>query len=157
MDSRRFVLTILVAVLLTAMTQVSAAAIYPPGVPNLTDPDVQNEFVRVAVSRLDEDPDFPVLVLARVSKGLPQFLLVIVDARNGKETWSLHEDRAVFYMLLSDPMSVLQAYLDDGFVSDGRPSGSFNAAGPDTVGELIPKLRESHRRSRGLARLGIYI
>jgi hypothetical protein len=157
MVSRRFALMLLAATLLAATARVSAAAGYPPGVPNLTDPGVQTEFARVAVSRFDEDPDFPVLVLARLTEELPQFLLVILDARNGKETWSLREDRAVFYILLSDPMTVLQAYLDDGFASDGKPSGRFTAAGPETVGELIDKLRESHRRSRGLARVGIHI
>ncbi|MGE5851423.1 MAG: hypothetical protein ACM362_14945 [Candidatus Methylomirabilota bacterium] len=157
MVSRRFVLTLFAALLLTVTARVTAAAMYPPGVPNFNDPGVQTEFVRVAVSRFEEDPDFPVLVLARLTEEPPQFLLVILDARNGKETWSLREDQAVFYMLLSDPGTILQAYLDDGFASGGKPSGRFTAAGPETVSELIAKLRESHRRSRGLARVGFYI
>lgn len=148
MVSRRFTLMLLAAMLLTATARFSAAAVYPPGVPNFNDPGVQTEFVRVAVSRFEEDPDFPVLVLARLTEEPPQFLLVILDARNGKETWSLREDQAVFYMLLSDPGTILQAYLDDGFALGGKPSGRFTAAGPETVGELIAKLRESHRQSR---------
>lgn len=154
MSSRRFVLMLLATVLLTGMARVSAAGVYPPGVPNLTDLGIQTEFVRVAFSRYEEDPDFPVLVLANLTEGLPQFLLVILDARNGKETWSLQEDRAVFFMLLSDPATVLRAYLDEGFATDGKPSGEFSTAGPDAVNELIAKLRESHRRSRRWVGLG---
>lgn len=146
---RRFVLALFAAAALLAVTvPVSAEREYPPGVPNLTDPDIQTEFVTLAVWQLNGDPDFPVLVLAGTNEGLPQLLLVIVDARNGKETWSLREDSPVFFMLFSDPTTVLQAYLDEGFTANGKPSGSFDVAGPEAAEELMAELRESHRRSR---------
>jgi hypothetical protein len=124
---------------------------YPPDMPNLVDPDLQNELILVALSPLDGDPDFPVLVLARVHERLPQLLLVIVDARNGKDTWSLREDHAIFFVLFTDSTSVERAYLDEGFATSGKPSGTFVAAGPDDMEELMAKLRESRRRSSKLS------
>lgn len=154
MTLRGFVVVLLTfAALLTVTVQVSAEtrspaeSLDPPGVPKLTDPDTRTHFVTLAVSQLDGDPDFPMLILAKVNKGLPQFVLVVLDARNGKETWSLPEDPPVFFMLFSDPRTVERAYLDEGFVTDGEPSGSFHTAGPDGADELMAKLRERHRRT----------
>ncbi len=144
---RRRIALMLLAAALTVAAPVFGEPVYPPGVPNLTDPQVQRELVLVTVSLLDGDPDFPVLLLARASEGPGQFLLVLVDARNGKDTWSLAEDRAVLFMLLSESATVLETYLDEGFAADGTPSGRFRAAGPDQVAELMAKLRAARRRS----------
>ena len=150
----RFALALLAAgVLLTAATPVSVGPLYPPGVPNLTDQDVQNSMLVLAISQLDGDPNFPVLVLAGTSEELPRYLLVVVDARNGKETWSLLEDRPVFFMVFSEPNVLRAAYLDEGFATNGKPSGKFSGVGPEAVNGLVVKLRDGYQRARGLAAL----
>lgn len=136
---------------------VRADAAYPTGVPDLTDPSVLNQFVPVGLSTLGGDPDFPALLLANIGEGPPQFLLVVLDARNGKETWSLREDAAVFYVLLAGPTTIQQAFLDVGFAAGGRPSGDFIDAGPDGVEGLMAQLHEAYQRCRDLARLGAAI
>ncbi len=118
-----------------------------PGVPDLTDPGVQSEMVLLSVTRLDGDPDFPVLVLESLNERFPRYLLVIVDARNGKETWSLLEDRPVVFLLFSDSATVQRALLDEGFAANGVPSGNFVAVGTERVEELVNKLRESRRQA----------
>ncbi|MBZ5565927.1 MAG: hypothetical protein LAP13_26340, partial [Acidobacteriia bacterium] len=47
-------------------------------------PNVQAQFAPWDLSHLDGNPDFPALVLARLREGTPHFLLIVVDARNGK-------------------------------------------------------------------------
>ncbi len=154
----RIVLALVVATLVCgAPAWAAGEAPYPAGVPNLTDPNVRTDYAALAISRLDEDPDFPVLILGRLGEGFPQVLLVIVDARNGKDTWSLQEDTPVFFLLFADPRTAMEAYLDEGFATAGKGSGKFIAAGKDGVEELMVRLRESHRRSQGLARLGASI
>lgn len=155
---RRIALKFLVvAALLTSAPPARAEGASPPGVPDLTDPARQEEYRPLALSQLNEDPDFPMLLLARLVEGSPPFLLVIYDARNGKDTWSLREDAAVFYALFADLSTVQQAFLDEGFAGKGKPSGQFLAAGPDEVEALMARLQESHQRSRGVARMGLGI
>ncbi len=143
--------SLIAATLLAAAPQSQAAGPQPAGVPNLTDPAVQDAYRPMALSRLNEDPDFPMLLLAGLAEGSPQFLLVVYDARNGKDTWSFREDAAVFYALFSDPHTIEQAFLDEGFARDGAPSGTFLAAGPQDAEHLMARLQESHRRCRGKA------
>ena len=129
----------------------------PPSVPDLTDAAVLDRFAPVGLAMLDGDPDFPAVLLANLGEGAPQFLLVILDARNGKETWSLRDDAAVFYLLLADPATIQRAFLDAGFAAGGTASGEFVAAGPGGAEELLARLREGYLRSRGLARPGTVI
>jgi len=79
------------AALLVPMAPALAGDGHPTPVPNLTDPAVLDEFMPLALSRLNEDPDFPMLLLGRLGQASPQYLLVIYDARNGKDTWSVRE------------------------------------------------------------------
>ncbi len=127
-----------------------ARTVLPAGIPDLLDPAVQAHFVPLSVARLDNDPDFPALFLGNTSEEVPQFVLLILDARNGKDTWSLHEDAAIFLLLLSDAQTIQQGYLDEGFAAHGTPSGTFIAAGPEAVHHLWEKLRQSHERLKGL-------
>ena len=158
MTSHRTILALFVAALVVLPpAPVFAGAGQPQGVPDLTDPAVLKQFVPVSLSGLNGDPDFPVLLFARRGEGVPQFLLLIVDARNGKETWSLREDAAVFYALFADPTTIHRAYLDKGFAATGAPSGEFVAAGPETAEDLVARLGEGYVRSRGLARIGTEI
>jgi hypothetical protein len=145
---------LIAATLLVAWPQSQAAGGRPSGMPDLADPAVQDAFAPVALSRLNEDPDFPVLLMERVLGGSPQFLLVVYDARNGKETWSFREDTAVFYALFSEGRAIQQAFLDEGFAGNGRPSGKFLAAGPEDAARLTARLQESHRRCRERAQAG---
>ncbi len=146
--------SLIAAALLAAAPPSQAADRRPASVPDLTDPAVQDAYRPVALSRLNEDPDFPMLLLARAGEGSPQFLLVIYDARNGKETWSFREDAAVFYVLFSDRRTIQQAFLDEGFAANGTPSGNFLAAGPEDAEQLMARLQESHQRCRGRAQPG---
>ena len=132
------------------VAEVAAGTIRPVGVPDLTDPETQARFVALSVSLLHGDPDFPALFLGNLTEDPPQFLVVIVDARNGRDNWSLREDAAIFLLILADPGTIEQAFLDEGFATNGTPSGTFMAAGPETAGNLLNALREIHRRLRSL-------
>ncbi len=130
--------------------RVSAQTLRPAGIPDLRGPEIRTRFVALSVGRLDGDPDFPALVLGNLSEGLPRFLVVILDARNGKHTWSLQEDAPVFFLFMADAETVQQAFLDEDFVASGTPSGTYIAAGPEAAMQLLAKLRQSHKRLRSL-------
>jgi hypothetical protein len=150
--SWRWISITLVVVLSVAVgvAEVAAGGLRKDQVPNLRDAEIQAQFVALSVSRLDGDPDFPALFLGNVTEVPPQYLVVIVDARNGEETWSLQEDAAIFLLILADRGTIEQAFLDEGFATTGTPSGSFIAAGPETAGDLLNALREIHGRLRSL-------
>jgi len=142
------------SLLAVTLVQANALAAPPSGVPNFTDPTVLSRFVPRTVSNLAGDPDFPSVLLTRRGEGTPQYVLVIVDARNGKETWSIREDAAVFYALFADRETIHQAFLDAGFAAQGQPSGRFLAARPERVEELVGRLGEDYLRARGIAGTG---
>jgi hypothetical protein len=50
---------------------------------------------------------------------------VILDAQIGKEPGSVRENGPVFLMLFSDPTTVQQAFLDDGFAENGQGVGAI--------------------------------
>ncbi len=155
MNFRRTIVALVISGLVSLPpAQLSAQPAHPAGVPNLSDSAVLKQFVPVGQSPLAGDPDFPVVLLANRSERDPQLLLVVLDARNGKATWSFGEDAAVFYLVFSDPATLQQAFLDEGFAARGEPSGEFLAAGPDAAEELMARLREGYLLCRGLARLG---
>jgi hypothetical protein len=62
----------------------------------------------------------------------------------------------VFLMLFSDPTTVQEAFLDDGFAENGNASGRFVAAGPETLQELVAKFRKGYLRSK-VSALGQFI
>ncbi|HSB69357.1 MAG TPA: hypothetical protein VLH58_03140 [Candidatus Methylomirabilis sp.] len=151
MVRHRLLLALMTAtVLLTAAARVPAEGAYPPGVPDLTDHDVQDGLVVLAISLLDGDPHFPVLVLAGSGGGLPRYLLVVVDTRSGKDAWSLQEDHPILFMVFSSSTELRGAYLDEGFAANGKASGHFSGAGPEAVERLVGELRDGHRRARRL-------
>ncbi len=131
----------------------SGGMVHPAGVPDLADPAVQASFVPLDTVTLNGDPNFPGLFLGNITGEYPQFLLVILDARNGKETWSLREDAAIFFLLLTGPGKVRRAFLDEGFASRGNPSGTFMEGGPEGALHLLERLRETHQQSSRPARL----
>jgi hypothetical protein len=140
-------------VLLATAWQAWGEMLRPARVPDLLDPAVQARFVVLSVARLGGDPDFPALFLGNITGESPRFLLVILDARNGKETWSLREDAPIFFLLMADAETIQRAFLDEGFAANGIASGSFIASGPEAGEHLLARLRESHRRLRGLTSL----
>jgi hypothetical protein len=113
------------AVLLTANTVCAAQPVLPPGVPNIYDPDVRAQFVPVAVWGLRGNPDFPMVLLVSTAGQSPPALLLGVDARNGKDTWSLVDDPIILIGVFGDEMTVQALYVDTGFVGRGTPSGRY--------------------------------
>ena len=151
MNIRRGVLALFVlASLVAAPLPLQAGAPRPAGVPDLTDPTVLAQFIPLGQGGLNRDPDFPVLLFANAGEGFPQFVLVVVHARNGRETWSLSRDPAVFYLLWSDATTVQEVFLDRGFAESGMPSGRFIAGGPEAFERLLMGLGEGYHRSRAL-------
>lgn len=128
--------------LLAASPGWAAQTALPSGVPNIFDPDVRAKFQPVAVVNLRGDPDFPVLVLVNtvVEDGKPQAMLLGLDARNGKETWSLATDPIILIVLFADPFTIMSVHVDVGFSEAGRPSGDFqllDAPDASTLPDLL--------------------
>ena len=97
----------------------------PAEVPNIFDPEVRSQFQRVGVVNLRGNPDFPVLIFQNIVGGQPQTILLGLDARNGKEGWSLRSDSVILVILFADPETILAAYVDAGFADSGKPSRVF--------------------------------
>jgi hypothetical protein len=98
---------------------------------------MEGQFVPLSLTLLNGDPDFPVLFAEQANGSFPQIVLLVVDARNGKDTWSLRDDPIVFYLLFSDATTVEQVFLEvcrsgAGFrgVHRGGTRGGGIARGP---------------------------
>ena len=133
---------LLAFVLLTAVPALADQPTLPAGVPNLLDPGVRAHFQAEGVADLDGNPDFPLLLLRNTDGGQPQALLVGLDARNGKETWSLADDPIILIMLFSPQSTHPGVYVDAGFVDLGRASGKYAAVGEETL-PALPDLLEA--------------
>jgi len=153
MKSHRLLLVVVAVVGMFAPISMATAESGPSeGVPDLPDPASLSAFVPVGVGRVADDPDFPFLLLANQAEGLPQFILVILDRQNGKETWSGRKDAPVFLVLFADPSTIQQPFLDDGFAEIGKASGRFVAMGPESLEELVAKFRKGYLRSKASVR-----
>jgi hypothetical protein len=120
------------SMLLAVLAGVSTAAwagqaALPEGVPNIFDADVRAQFEPAGVINLRGNPDFPMLVLARKAGEQPQGMVLGLDARNGKDTWSLASDPIILIILFSDPSTISAVHLDAGFSEQGKPSGTYTA------------------------------
>ncbi len=93
-----------------------------------------------------------ILLLASLVEVFQQCLLLILDAQNVKETWSLRQDAPVFLVLNSDPTTFRQAFLDRGVAAHREASRHFVAGGPESLEELVAKLRRRHLRTRVFSR-----
>ena len=110
-------------------------------------PSIQGTFTPLQKGNLNEDPDFPVLVLRNTAQGFPRLLLLVVDARNEqRDAWSLDRDPVVFCLMTGENPAEQRALLDKGFAETGRPSGQFMTSGPEGVDDLLALLVESHER-----------
>lgn len=99
----------------------------PAGVPNIFDPEVRERFEPVAVINLRGNPDLPMLLVVSKTGEQPQAMALGLDARNGKDTWSLKSDPIILIVLFADPSTILAAHVDAGFSEEGKPSGTYMA------------------------------
>jgi len=115
----------------------------PPGVPNIFDRSVRMQFEIAAVVNLRGNPDLPVLVVwHKQADGRPQVLLLALDARNGRQTWSLATDPIVLIVAFASPRTVLGIHVDSGFLERGRASGTYTTRDPSSPLALPGILRE---------------
>ncbi|HSD50362.1 MAG TPA: hypothetical protein VLG48_03060 [Candidatus Methylomirabilis sp.] len=120
--------SILVLLLAVVWAPASAGqAVLPEGVPNIFDAEVRANFEPVAVINLRGNPDFPMLILVHKAEEEPQAMVIGLDARNGKDTWSLASDPIILIVLFSDPSTISAVHVDAGFSEKGKPSGTYMA------------------------------
>ncbi len=122
----------------------------PAGVPNIYDPEVRAHFGPVGKVNLRGNPDFPVLLLMNTTGEQPQVLLLGLDARNGKATWSLTSDPIILIVVFSDEMTIQAVYVDTGFADLGRASGNYAAVdvvNSPALPELLKAITEAGRRT----------
>jgi hypothetical protein len=116
----------------------------------MSDPEVRAHFREVGMGNLRGNPDFPVVLLLNTAGDRPQALLFGVDARNGKDTWSLTTDPIILIVVFSDPTTIQGVYVDTGFVDLGKASGTYAAmdkGDPAALPELIKALTEAATRT----------
>lgn len=107
----------------------------PHAVPDFTDAETLSRFTPVAQGRLWGDPDFPVLLIRGLAPPDPAFVLIVLDARNGKDTWSLIDDPMIL-VTVGQPDGAPATYVDEGFVTQGTPSGAYVAVEGATLSDL---------------------
>jgi len=119
--------------LLAAIPAWAGEPTLPADVPNIYDPEVRAQFQPVGVANLLGNPDFPVVLLLNIAGEQPQALLIGLDARNGKETWSLATDPIILIVVFADGTLIQGLYVDTGFADLGKASGIYAAV---DVGEI---------------------
>lgn len=107
----------------------------PPAIPDFTDAETLSRFTPVAQGRLWGNPDFPVLLVRGLEPTDPAFVLIVLDARNGKETWSLIEDPMIL-VTVGKRGEAPETYVDEGFVGRGTPSGALVEVEGATLSDL---------------------
>jgi hypothetical protein len=107
----------------------------PPGVPNIFDRSVRSHFEPVAVVNLRGNPDLPVIVVRNTQEDAqPQVLLLALDARNGRHTWSLAMDPIILIAVFASPSTILSIHTDTGFLERGQASGTYaSTEHPDSL------------------------
>ncbi len=128
-------------VILASIPAWAGQPLLPSGVPNVFDPEVRARFQPVGVANLRGNPDFPVLILQNTVGGQPQVILLGLDARNGKDNWSLASDPIILIVLFADPETILGAHVDAGFAERGKPSGQYMTLADPTSPGLSDLLR----------------
>lgn len=129
-------------ILVAAMPAWAAQPSLPAGVPNIYDPEVQAHFQPVEVGNLRDNPDFPVVLLVNTTGEQPQALLLGLDARNERDTWSLTTDPIILIMVFSDETTIQGSYVDAGFVDVGAASGNYAAVDAESLPALPDLLKE---------------
>lgn len=131
---------VFVFIVLFSSSPVFSASPLPDGVPNILDIEVQENYVPMASGTISGYPDFP-LIYAISKIGQPDIMLGI-DARNGKDSWTFEGDPIVFVALFSSDNKVLVLYIDAGFRDEGKPNGVYENLwdqdkGPAEIDEII--------------------
>ncbi len=128
-------------VLLVTVPAWAGKEVLPAGVPNIFDSQVQEQFQPVGVANLGGNSDFPAVLLANLTDEQPQAILVGLDARNGKDTWSLTDDPIILIVVFSDPATIKALYLDSGIVKQGKESGEYTELDGVDAGKLPDLLK----------------
>ncbi|MGH7394752.1 MAG: hypothetical protein ACREJF_04040, partial [Candidatus Methylomirabilales bacterium] len=89
----------------------------PPRVPDFTDAETLARFTAVAQGRLWGNPDFPILLIRAIETTDPLFVLIVLDARNGKTSWSLLEDPMILVTVGKQGEERPETFVDEGFVT----------------------------------------
>jgi hypothetical protein len=124
---------------LAAVPAGAGAPALPAGVPNIFDPEVEAHFQPVGVVNLQGNPDFPMILMLNTTGEQPPALLFGVDARNGKDTWSLTTDPIILIAVFADERTLQGVYVDTGFAERGQVSGTFAAVAPAN-GSTLPEV-----------------
>ncbi len=139
----------LAVILLSGIPAGAAWAALPADVPNIHDPVVRAQFAPVMVVNLQDNPDFPMILLMNTKGEQPQTLLVGLDARNGMDTWSLTGDPIILIAAFADA-AVQRLYVDTGFADRGKPSGDYAAvdqANVHALPDLLMQVTEGATRT----------
>ncbi len=128
-------------ILLAAVPAWAGAPALPAGVPDIYDPAVRAHFQPVAVGNLQKNPDLPVLLLVNDTEESPPAILLGVDARNGKDTWSLSTDPIILIVVFADARTAQDVYVDIGFADEGKASGSYAAVDAENASALPELLK----------------
>ncbi len=137
-------------VLLGAIPAWAGPPTLPAGVPNIYDPEVRAQFQPVGVANLLGNPEFPVLYVVNQEGGTPQAMLIGLDARNGKATFSLTRDPIILIVVFSDEPSLQGVYVDLGFAAQGKASGTYAAVdegNSPALPELLKAVAEAATRT----------
>jgi hypothetical protein len=137
-------------ILLIAIPAWAGQPSLPAGVPNIYDSEVRAHFQSVAVANLRGNPDFPVILVVNTTGEQPQGLLLGLDARNGKATWSLNTDPIILIVVFSDDTTIQGVYVDVGFAAEGKASGTYaavNEANSPALPGLLKAVTEAATRT----------
>jgi hypothetical protein len=137
-------------VLLAAIPAWAGEPALPAGVPNMSDPEVRAHFQEVGMGNLRGNPDFPVILVVNTTGEQPQGLLLGLDARNGKATWSLNTDPIILIVVFSDDTTIQGVYVDVGIAAEGKASGTYaavNEANSPALPGLLKAVTEAATRT----------
>ena len=136
---RRLVVVLSLILLAAGSVWADGTSGLPRSVPNLFNPEVRAHYRSVQVGNMRANPDLPLLMLVNIDGETPKAVLVGLDARNGKNTWSLNNDPIVLIALFADTSTITELYLDAGFARQGVTSGTYQSV-PDPKVEMLPEL-----------------
>lgn len=128
-------------VLLAALPAWAEQPALPAGVPNLYDPAVQAHYQPMGIGILGDNPDFPVVYLVNRTGEQPQALLLGLDARNGKATWSLTSDPIILIVVFSGETRIQGLYVDLGVAAQGKASGAYATVDEMNLPALLDLLK----------------
>lgn len=128
----------------SALERGGAARPLPPVIPDFRDAETLARFAPVAQGRLWGNPDFPILLIRGLQATDPLFVLIVLDARNGKDTWSLVEDPMILVTVGKRGEEDPETYVDEGFVTEGTPSRAFVAVEGATLSDLTGLLEAGY-------------